>query len=642
MSLSLALPATAASLAYLNARWGLADDCRTIYLLAKTFVWVARREKKNRVNLFYILEEHVQNPEVADQEFLVYESRSWTFKQVYEMALKYAGWLHKNHNIKLKEVVAVDFMNCPQFLFITLALWSLGATPAFINYNLTGSSLVHCVRVSTTRLLLVDPEVSHNLTAEVKSELSTPAFREDKEPLQIVVLDKARETSLAFFPQYRAPDGDRSGVAGRDTAALIFTSGTTGLPKAAIVSWSKPSIAGSFFGPFVGLRSCTSSRPDRWYTCIPLYHGTAFITGFSVCLISGTTFVLGHRFSTTGFWKDVRSSKATIIHYVGETLRYLTTAPPTTDPTDPDHNLDKEHKVRLAFGNGLRPDIWEKFRDRFGIETIVEFYSATEAPYSSWNVSRNTFATGAVGRTGLIADILFRRRIAIVKVDYVTEQPYRDPQTGYCESVSRSDPGELLFALDPKDIAERFSGYLNNEKATHSKIIRDVFQNGDAWFRIGDLMRRDHEGRLYFHDRLGDTFRWKSENVSTAEVSEVLGHHPRVYEANVYGVEVPGHEGRAGCAAIIFDKDPTDEVLESLATHVGNSLPKYAVPLFLRRVTHMQATGNNKQQKQVLRMEGVDPDRVTERDKLYWLQHGKYVPFEREDWDRLRAGNVRL
>lgn len=387
---------------------------------------------------------------------------------------------------------------------------------------------------------------------------------------------------------------------------------------------------------------------------MPLYHSSGAILCFANALISGSTVALGAKFSTRTFWSEVRRYDATMIQYVGETLRYLLAAPVETDPAT-GQTMDKKHRVRVALGNGLRPDVWNKFKERFGVEYIAEFYGATEGSFATWNLSRNDFSMGAVGRNGWFYSAIVGSGTALVEVDFTTDLPHRDPKTGFCKASRSGEPGEFLFKLPEKDLERRFQGYYGDRAATNKKILRDVFRKGDAWFRTGDVMRWDSEGRIYFHDRIGDTFRWKSENVSTAEVSQALGHHPAVHEANVYGVQLPHHDGRAGCAALVLydenkvataaEETAAEETatLRSLAEHVQKSLPKYAVPLFLRvtRAGKMQTTGTNKQQKHDLRTEGVDPDKM-DGDALYWLQEGKYVPFTKEDWRALSAGKVKL
>lgn len=642
--------ATAAAGAYLNAKFKLSNDFAFLSSFATAQRNFEKRRQANRANIFYKLEEHATNPKIANEIFLIYEGKSWTFKQYYDTVLRYAGWLHKTHNVVSGEIVALDFMNCPAFLFLTLAIWSLGASPAFINCNLTSRPLIHSVRVSTARLCILDPDLeSKALTDETRQAFLAPNFRNNAFPLEIVVLGEGLQKSLDYFPLYRAPDVARNIDKPSSLAALMYTSGTTGLPKAAIVPWTRMGVGGDMCAGILGLRSVTHKTPDRFYTVMPLYHTTAFTLGFNPCLQSATTVVIGRKFSVSKFWAEVKTSNVTVIQYVGETLRYLLAVPPSPE--------DKYHNVRMAFGNGLRPDVWKKFKARFGIETIAEVYGATEGVAATWNINRNDFTDGAIGSYGKITELMTRRTQAIVKVDWNVEKPYRNPSTGLCEAVPRGEVGELLFALDPAEIESRFTGYLNNEEASNSKVVRDVLKKGDAYFRTGDVVRFDKDGRLWFSDRIGDTFRWKSENVSTAEVGEVMGHHRAVHEANVYGVKVPGHEGRAGCVAILLHEsalqdgaggvDIKPDVLVSLASHATNSLPRYAVPLFLRTVRELTITGNNKQQKTGLRNQGVDLRVMKEAkstDKLYWLKPGSngYIEFKEEDLKALDAGTVRL
>lgn len=373
-------------------------------------------------------------------------------------------------------------------------------------------------------------------------------------------------------------------------------------------------------------------------------------------MAAGSALIIGRRFSNKTFWPDVRQYGATIIQHIGETCRYLLAAPPQFDPST-GANLDRAHKVRIAFGNGLRPDVWERFKERFGIETIAEFYAATEAPAALWNLSSNAFSSGAVGRFGALFVMLSKTILTLVAIDWDTETPRRDPKnSNFCIPVQKNEPGELIFKLDSADTKARFQGYYGNQKATEGKILRDVFVKGDAYFRSGDVMRLDSEGRWWFCDRIGDTFRWKSENVSTTEVSEALGNHPHIHDANVYGVELPHHDGRIGCAAVLFDSAHIDRLLQhddsasaaavqdllnDVATHANSKLPRYAVPGFLRVVREVVATGNNKQQKAGLRKEGVDPSKMG-ADLLFWLRDGKYVPFGEKEWRELNGGAVKL
>ncbi|KAL8966607.1 MAG: hypothetical protein Q9197_005888 [Variospora fuerteventurae] len=638
----IAAPALLAFGAYINARTNLIEDIATLLRVIHVKSICAWREHRDRCNLFYTLERHALARSTGNHPFLIYEGTTWTFRDVYDIVLKYGTWLKTEYNVAPKEIVALDFMNSPEMIFIWLGLWSIGAYPALVNYNLTGAPLLHCLTTSTARIVFVDEAVSDRFTSKVTSATSSTTFRDGKGPMETIVFTpQTGRHIISSVIGVREPDSSRSGDVMPSMAALAFTSGTTGFPKAAIVSWSKQTMGSEYVSRWMGF-----GKKDRFYTCMPLYHSTAGILGLATCLVSGCTFVLGHRFSNRTFWPEVRDSHATIIQYVGETLRYLLAAPPQKDPVTGE-NVDKDNKVRLAFGNGLRPDIWKRFQDRFGVESIAEFYSATEGTSATWNLSRNDFAAGAIGRGGLLHSALLNLRVGVVQVDWESELPFRDPKNhNFCVRVPRGQPGELLFKIDdPNDITRSYQGYWNNPKATGSKIMRSVFTQDDAYFRTGDVLRWDQEGRWWFCDRIGDTFRWKSENVSTAEVSEVMGTHAAIEEANVYGVELAHHEGRAGCATVICsggrEVDPT--ILDSVAAHVQERLPRYAVPIFLRVTKTRQMTGNNKQQKSILRAEGVKPETIRSRgDQIFWLKDGMYRTFDDDDWKMLEAGQVKL
>lgn len=643
------LATAAAGAAYLSAKLRLPNDYHYLKAYFQSTRELANREKDKRLNLFYKLEEHAQNPRIANKTFLIYEDKHWTFKQTYELVLRYAGWLHNTHNVVAGEIIALDFMNSPEFLFLVLAIWSLNAAYAAVNYNLTGPSFIHSVKASTSRLLIIESEVALSaLNKETRAAFDAPDFRNHTFPLEYVVFDHGLSTSMNYFPSYRAPDGVRESTKGADIAALMYTSGTTGYPKAAIIPWSRMFAAGDGYRRLLFLEPVTSKKPDVFYTPMPLYHTTAFTLGFNLCLQNATTLAISRKFSVSQFWPEVRRNNVTVIQYVGETLRYLLAAPPSSD--------DRNHHVRMAFGNGLRGDVWARFKARFGIDTVMEIYGATEGIAATLNWNGNSFSDGAIGTYGAIMSRMNRKTSAIVKVDWNTETPWRNPRTGLCEAVPQDQVGELLFAMDPANMYDRYKGYLGNQKATESKIVRDVLVKGDAYFRTGDVVRRDTDGRLWFSDRIGDTYRWRGENVSTAEVGDIIGHHPMVEEANIYGVKVPGHEGRAGCAAITFKPEalrsnsnpptPRPEILGSLASYASNSLPKYAVPIFLRVVKEVVLTGNNKQQKVALREEGIDLHRIrrSSQDRIYWLKPGgsRYVEFQVEDYEKLKAGRVRL
>ncbi|KAF5603560.1 FAT1-very long-chain fatty acyl synthetase [Fusarium pseudocircinatum] len=629
LPLSITAPAVAASLAYFNARSSTWYD---LFLLRCVITAASRmyyREWTDRLNLYYLLENIATNSSTSDRALLIFEGKRLSYKDVYEQVLKYGQWL-KNEGVKKGDIVALDFQNSGSYIFVWLGLWSIGAKPAFLNYNLSGASLIHCLKAATTKLCIVDPNVEENVGQDVRDQLNDIRF---------IVHTPEVEAQIAATEGIRAPDSDRSEKSLSSMAILIYTSGTTGMPKAAIVSWGKLIVAGSMSEQLLD-----RSKGDIMYSSMPLYHSSATIFSFSATLLSGSTQALGRKFSTKTFWNEVRDSGATSILYVGETLRYLLAAPPQHDP-ETGECLDKKHNVKVAFGNGLRPDIWNEFKERFGVEGICEFYAATEGTFATFNLSKNDYAAGAIGRNGWVYNLIMSFSVALVEVDWETDLPKRNPDTGRCYKARTGEPGEMLFRLPSGNPFGRFQGYYNNRAATEAKVLRDVFSKGDTWFRTGDVVRWDSDGRIYFHDRIGDTFRWKGENVSTAEVSDALCKHPSVKEANVYGVSLPHHDGRAGCAAVHLSTDPTAETMQDIATHVRTELPKFARPLFLRIMSELgggQITGTMKQQKHALREAGVDPIGDKSFGEIYWLKEESYVPFTEKDWKEIQGGKAKL
>ena len=373
------------------------------------------------------------------------------------------------------------------------------------------------------------------------------------------------------------------------------------------------------------------------------YHGTGAVIALS-CMMSGVSLAIGRKFSLTNFWTDVRDSEATMFVYVGEATRYLLNSPPSP--------LDKVHKIRCIWGNGMRPDVWQPFLRRFGIPEVAEFFNSTEGMFGLQTWSRNEYGANCVGHHGLIARMIYYPIYIPVEIDAETGNIFRDSKTGFAVRKPYAEGGEIIVRVPPN--STEFAGYWKAPEASAKRFVRDVFKKGDLYYRTGDVLRRSQDGRWYFLDRLGDTFRWKSENVSTAEVSETLGRFPGIHEANVYGVLVPKHDGRAGCAALVLENANIETFdWKGLARYAREKLPKYAVPPFIR-VTATgiggMATHNSKQNKVPLRLEGIDPSskgtKVVggEGDRILWLtpKAEGYVDFREEDWQSLQGGRARL
>jgi fatty-acyl-CoA synthase len=376
-----------------------------------------------------------------------------------------------------------------------------------------------------------------------------------------------------------------------------------------------------------GFNAAMGMRPqDRIYLCLPLYHTSGGVLASGAALTAGASVVIRDRFSASLFWDDIVRHDCTIFQYIGELCRYLLNSPT--------HPQETRHRIRLACGNGLRPDIWSDFQRRFRIPRILEWYGATEGNAVFFNFDGKV---GAVGRVPKWAERKFS--IEVVRFDLETEQPVRG-EDGFCIKCPPGEIGEVISEIvnDPKRPSQRFEGYSDAE-STRRKILTDVFRPGDRWFRTGDLMKKDELGYFYFIDRVGDTFRWKGENVATSEVSEAITVFPGVKEANVYGVRVPDAEGRAGMAALVVEDDLD---LSGFYRHVAQQLPSYARPVFLRLQRQIESTSTFKQRKVDLVKQGFDPSVVA--DPLYVLDAARqaYVPLDAGVFEAIRNGRIRL
>ncbi|XP_015267208.1 PREDICTED: long-chain fatty acid transport protein 3 [Gekko japonicus] len=403
-----------------------------------------------------------------------------------------------------------------------------------------------------------------------------------------------------------------------DTCLYIFTSGTTGLPKAARISHMKCILCLRFYHLVGG----TSS--DIIYVALPLYHLAGALLGILGTFGLGATCVLKKKFSASQFWPDCRHYGVTVFQYIGELCRYLVKQPQSPQ--------DREHSLRMAVGSGLRADVWREFLRRFGDLRIVETYGMTEGSVSFFNV---TGTVGAVGRASWLYKRLFP--FELLCYDVLQGIPVRD-KAGRCQRVETGEPGLLVAPVTPMT---PFQGYAGGRELTEAKLLRNVFADGDSFFNTGDLMLRDSRGFIYFWDRTGDTFRWKGENVATTEVGETLATLESFQDVTVYGVTVPGHEGRAGMATVVLRPGREFNGAE-VYVHVTELLPPFARPRFLRIQDHLEMTETFKQKKVRLAAEGFDPTRIAE--PIYFLDEAAkvYTPLTLPTWKGIVAGDIRL
>jgi fatty-acyl-CoA synthase len=538
---------------------------------------------------------------------------SFNYAELAARSNQYAHW-GLSLGLRSGQVAALFMPNCLEYVAVWLGLSRIGVRVALVNAHLAGEALGHALKVVAPQVVLV--------VAELAPRLAAIPLEADRE---VWVYGEAAQDFRPLGPALDACPGEPPAAAAYTaptldaTALYIYTSGTTGLPKAAHVShyrlmrWSQW---------FAGLMD---TRPeDRMYDCLPLYHSVGGVVAIGALLVSGGSVVIRPKFSASEFWRDVRDERCTLFQYIGELCRYLVNAP--AQPRE------DEHALRLACGNGLRPEVWEVFQARFRIPRILEYYASTEGNFSLYNCE------GKPGSIGRIPSFLSHRLpVALLRVAPDTGEPLRGAG-GFCESSGVDQAGEAVGLIPPEDSARvgRFEGYADAE-ASRSKVLRDVFKPGDAWYRTGDLMRRDAAGYYYFVDRLGESYRWKGENVSTAEVLGALTGAPHVLDGVVYGVPVPGTEGRAGMAALVVDEHFD---LDVFRTHVVAQLPGYARPVFVRLVPVLEVTGTFKPRKLELARQAYDPAQVS--DPLYVDDAGRYVSLDRAVHAAIVAGRMRL
>ncbi len=545
-----------------------------------------------------------------------FEDRTYSYAEFDAAANRVARWAQRA-GIKRGDSVALLMENRPEYLITWFGITKIGGAVALINTNLQAQPLAHSLAICGAKHVVLGAELAENFaTAAPLLDAPVTVWVSGGRTQGYDDLDAAlaREDGAALAPDLRA------GMTAADRCFYIYTSGTTGLPKAANMSHMRVQTMMQAFAA-----STNSKSTDRVYDVLPLYHSSGGVCALGMAFGSGGSVILRRKFSASHFWDDCHKYEATIFQYIGELCRYLLNTP--------EHPLERSHKLRIAIGNGLRPEIWPQFQSRFKIPRIFEFYGATEGNVALMNYDNRV---GAVGRIPSYMRKILPTRI--VRFDVELEQPVRDPATGLCIECGPDETGEAIGLIKPDDPRTRFEGYTKKQDS-EKKLLRDVFEKGDTWFRTGDLMKRDKLGYFYFVDRIGDTFRWKGENVATSEVAEAIGVLPGVKEANVYGVTIPGADGRAGMASLVVQGE-TD--LSTLYAHVEKELPAYARPYFIRLQSEIEITGTFKHRKVELVKDGFDPRRIG--DPLYFRDDAKgaYVPLDGGLYQRIVTGDIKL
>lgn len=578
------------------------------YLCVK---WAASRYRRNNDSVPVIFSRGARRH--PDRVLLRFNDEEWTYKDIDEYSNRVAN-AFLALGFQKGDTVALFMGNCPQYVCVWLGLSKIGVVIAFINSNLRSMPLVHSIKVAECRAAVFSPDLADGML-EVLGDFETPlrlfqlggaggGVVEELQPL----LDSA-----AASPPPCTPPGYR------DKLLYIYTSGTTGLPKAAILPHSR-----YLFATLAAVHSLQLRQDDVIYNPLPLYHTTGGNVGVGCALVAGLTVVIRSKFSASAYFPDCAKYKCTVAQYIGEMCRYVLAVPARPS--------DREHRVRLMLGNGMRPAIWRTFVERFNIPNVVELYGATEGNANIVNLDNTVGAVGFLPQS--LPQSIYP--VAIIKTNLETGEIIRN-ERGFCDRCGVDEPGMFIGMISNRDPTREFHGYLDKE-ASKKKVIEDVFVKGDKYFLTGDILVMDELGYMYFKDRTGETFRWKGENVATAEVEAAIGAVLGLRDVAVYGVEVPNAEGRAGMAAFV-DPDNTVDI-EALAQGVDKMLPSYARPVFLRKVAVLEMTGTYKIKKYVLQKEAYDP--IVVKDPLFIRSGRTYVPFTAEEYQGLQSGHIRL
>ena len=570
---------------------------------------IRKPDSKESVGLW--IEKHTE--QYPNRVKLMYEDEIYTHTEFNEWCNRYANYFLKL-GLKKGDVVVVLMNNRPDILFIIVAMSKIGTIASMINTNLREDALIHCITHAPGSAIIVEEELFQPFE-EVKSRLNLNNtqkqrvyFLPDKEDTKIPegylnIRDEIKDsekTNPSTTPE----------MVGGNTFVYVFTSGTTGLPKASIIKNSAILAAGIFMGNVV----LEITLEDVVYCTTPLFHSNGLIVGFGNTLAQGSALALRRKFSVSNFWADTRKHGATIFNYVGEICRYLYNQPPNPD--------DLNNPVKHMIGSGLRYDMWKPFKKRFGIETVREQYGASETAVPGFFNIHNIDETCGVSIS----------KYGLVKYDVDADEAVRN-EKGYLIKVKPGETGLLLGKIEDID---NFFMY-KDKKATEKKVIRNVFRKGDAYLNTGDLLKDIGYGHVQFVDRIGDTFRWKSENVSTDQVENVISTYEQIYQNAVYGVRIPNTEGRAGMVSLVI-KSGEDLDFNGFLNFLKKQLPSYAVPLIIRIKKNLEVTATHKIKKGGLKEEGYNIERINDPIYILLPKSKEYVPMTNEIYKGISEG----
>ncbi len=591
------------------------DDVKMV-VSAKT----AKKPKDTDVgSLPLFVQQHAQNR--PNSTALICEEEEVSWQELNDRANRVAQKL-TDMGVVEGDCVSLFMQNRIDFVACTLGISKIGAIVGMINTNLIRQPLTHCINLIKSKKCIFGEELLLPLD-ECRGNLDLNSgkdylFVEDGgkvvSPDWAIALDPKDQTVPSRNPE------KVDSITNADVAMYVFTSGTTGLPKAAIVTNRRILSTGRLSSQFLAKLDAS----DRMYNCLPLFHGTGMVVGLSAAFTVGASTVIRRRLSISAFWDDIRKYECTSFVYVGEFIRYLLSAPQAPS--------DAKNSIRSIVGNGLRPDIWNTFKDRFGIERIGEFYGGSEGNGGFANIFNRDRTVGCA-----------LSAVKLVRYDVASDEIIRDKQ-GFCIEVCNGEPGLLLIEINDQ---AKFEGYTNAD-ASNSKVIKNAIKTGDAYFNSGDLLKTIDVGFSFFQkhyqfvDRVGDTFRWKSENVSTNEVGDIISSYQDILFANVYGVEIPKTDGRAGMAAIVLNEgvDFSKLNIQALSDHICESLPSFARPIFIRVLKELPTTTTHKLQKGDLREHAYHLDKVEDTLLVMKPNEKCYAPLENDFYNQIMQGTA--